>query len=65
MSFWRGDSVVKLVAPLVRTAMSSQRALPLNTPAPKSSMTVNSPLVTGVAALVSAEPATLPPDIAS
>jgi len=33
--------------PLVRTAISSQRALPVNTPEPKSSVTANRPLLTG------------------
>ena len=61
---WREVNVVKAVAPFVRTPISSQRAGPVNTPLPKSSVIVNSPLVTGVAALVTVPPA-LPPPAAS
>ena len=56
----RGVSVTKPDAPLVRTAISSQRALPVNTPEPKSNVTVNRPLVTGVAAFVRIPLTTLP-----
>ena len=47
---WRGASVAKgPTLPLVRTAISSQRAAPTEKGAlPKSSATVNRPLVTGM-----------------
>ena len=49
---WRGDSSVKLVAPAARTAKSSQPLVPVKMPGPKSSVTVNSPLLTATAELV-------------
>ena len=60
MSAWRGARVVNDVAPLVRAAISSQRALPSNTPLPKFSVTQNRPLVTPVALLVTGAPTGLP-----
>src|SRR6266571_6194848 len=52
VSGWRGLSVVKPAPRLVRTPISSQRGGPVNTEAPKSTVMVNSPPVTAVAALV-------------
>src|ERR1039457_1584323 len=49
---WRGASVAKAVAPFVRTAISSQLDVPVKAPAPKSTSTVNTPLVTRTALLV-------------
>jgi hypothetical protein len=46
---------------LVRTPISSQRALPLKIPAPKSNGTVKRPLVTPTAKLVMVPPIWLPP----
>ena len=65
VSAWRGVSVVKSPAlPLVRTPISSQRELPSKTP-PKSSVTVNKPLLMEVAELVSVAPSCVLPDIES
>ena len=52
VSCCRGASVVKLPAPLVSTPISSQLVSPFQTPAPKSIITVNRPLVTTTALLV-------------
>jgi hypothetical protein len=46
---------------LVRAAISSQRASPAKTPAPKSSVVVNNPLATPVALFVSGPRTALPP----
>jgi hypothetical protein len=51
--FWRGNSAVKFVTPDARTAMSSQRSGPVKMPAPKSSVTSNSPLLAGTERFVS------------
>jgi len=58
---WRVVSIAKDPLPLVRRPMPSQRALPLKAAAPKSSGTVNSPLLTAVAAFVSGPAIRLPP----
>ncbi|OQB94380.1 MAG: hypothetical protein BWX84_00205 [Verrucomicrobia bacterium ADurb.Bin118] len=44
--FWRGVSAVNAPAPLVRASNCNQRSAPVNTPAPGSTVTVNSPLLT-------------------
>jgi len=62
---WGGVSGVKLPAPLVLTARFSQRFAPVNTPAPKSSVTVNRPLLTGTALVVRVPPIWKPPAAAS
>ena len=62
---WRGASVLKAVAvPFEPTPISSQRGPPLKTPKPKSSVVVNSPLLTATALFVS-NPRRLPPPAAS
>lgn len=53
VSGWRGASGTNDAPPLVRTAISSQRGGPVNTPAPKSSVIVNSPSLTAMALVVS------------
>ena len=53
MIFWRGERFVNAPPPLVRAPSSRKRSAPGNTPAPKLSSTVNRPLVTPVAVLVS------------
>ena len=59
----RGASVVKLPVPVVRAAISSQRCAPiLNGLLPKSSVTLNTPLLTATAELV-AGPATKGPPV--
>ena len=60
VSAWRGVRLVKAPLPFVRTAMSSQRAPPVNTPPPKSSATVNKPLVTPTEAVVTGAATMLP-----
>src|ERR1035437_1854374 len=61
VSSWRGFSVVKLLTPFVSTPIANQLVWPVNTPGPKSTSTVNSPLVT-MTPLVGTGPATaLPP----
>jgi hypothetical protein len=60
VSDWRGERMLKSLAPLVRAAISSQRASPLNTPVPKSSVTVKRPLLTAMAELVSMGPCCVP-----
>ena len=58
----RGLSVVKLPPPAgARTAISSQRALPANGAAPKSSTPVNSPLATLTALRATVAPTWFPP----
>src|SRR5580765_761462 len=58
----RGDRVVKSgkLELLVRTAISNQSSSPLSTPLPKSSATVNNPLLTATAEFV-IEPLWFPP----
>ena len=58
---WRGVSVVKGLAPLVSTPISSQLVWPVNTPGPKSTSTVNRPLVTTTALLVTGPAMGTPP----
>ena len=60
-----GASVMKLPTPLEHAAISSQRSGPVKTPMPKSSVTVNRPLLTAVAALVTKTPCCVPPVSAS
>src|SRR5436190_4790272 len=62
---WRGTSMVNAPEPLVRTPISNQRGEPSNTPAPKSSVTVNKPLLTLLAELVRDPPVFAPPLTAS
>ena len=50
---WRGESEVKFVTPTARTPRSSQALFPAKTPAPKSRVTLKSPLLTATAELVS------------
>ena len=54
MICWRGERLVNTPVALVRTASSSQEAVPLNMPGPKARVTVKRPLLTAVAVLVSA-----------
>ena len=56
---WRGMRLVNAPPPLVRTPISSQRPVPVKF-APKSSATVNKPLLTLTGALVSGDPTWLP-----
>ena len=49
---WRGDSVAKVFAPLVLTAISSQLLVPVNRPGPKLTSVVNNPFVTATALFV-------------
>ena len=51
---------VNATPPLVRAPISSQRSAPVNTPAPKASVAVNRPLLTGVAEFVSGPAMTVP-----
>ena len=63
---WRGVNVPNAPPPLVRTPSSSQRGLPrLNTLPPKSSVTVNAPLATATALLVSVAETCVPAPTAS
>ena len=65
---WRGlNTSCAETTPLDRTAISSQRALPANVVPPKSSATVNSPLVTltGARVMDVGDPAGTPPVAAS
>jgi len=63
---WSGVSGVKPTAPLVLTERNNHRSAPvLNTPPPKSSPTVNSPLLMATALVVSALPIWLPPAAAA
>ena len=52
MICWRGVRVLKLVAPLVLTASSSQLLPPVKGPEPKSMVVVNRPFLTAVALFV-------------
>ena len=65
VSDWRGLNVLNEFAPLVDTLISSQRGGPVKTPGPKSSVTVNSPLLTAVALFVKGLPCGVPPVAAS
>ena len=49
---WRGAKVVNVLTPLVSTPICNQLVAPVNTPGPKSISTVNRPLVTPTALLV-------------
>ena len=62
---WRGLRVVKSAAPLVLTAISSQRSTPVNTPAPGSSVAVKRPLLTASVAASGFTPTARPPMSAS
>ena len=64
MSGWRGERVVK-PPPFFCALISNQRSGPVKMPGPKSSVTVNRPLLTTVVALVNGPPATLPTERAS
>src|SRR4051812_46582628 len=62
VSAWRGVNGIRAAAtPLLRTAISSQRASPGKADAPKSSGTVNRPLLTTVGAFVIGPANTAPP----
>lgn len=61
-TLWRGARGVNAPEPLARTAISNQRSSPLNTPAPKSIVVVNTPLLsTMTAGLVTAWVTATPP----
>src|ERR1041384_3395522 len=57
---WRGVSAVNAPAPLVRPAISRQRAGPVKAPAPKSSVVVRNPLATLIPAFVTGPAMTTP-----
>jgi hypothetical protein len=61
ISACRGLRATKLPPPLVRTPICSQRAGPVNMFAPKSSVTVKSPFVTGTPEPVSGPATTVAP----
>ena len=66
LSGWRGFRGVKAPElPVVRTAISSHRACPLNTLAPKSNVVVKTPSATATGELVIGEPTALPAAVAS
>jgi hypothetical protein len=62
VSFCRGARISNTAAePFVRVAISSQRSAPGKIPAPKSTLTVNKPLVTETAEFVTGPLITAPP----